>query len=207
MATKSSQFAKRKRSSVIGFFSRKFSKDNVRHIDSGNGSASDTIGGGPLTAEPNSETALADPELPPYTSHSNYAPTSLSTSVNVEEQGKKPLQRAEALQPNDKLPPTVHILLAEERVKAAAEKLKKKIPQEIFQTEALEIKPIHGCADINSLSQLIESAIGTLMEQQQFENSEQTMIQALTNAWVKKVIPFVQQGLSIVKVQIRINLG
>jgi hypothetical protein len=84
--------------------------------------------------------------------------------------------------------------------KKAAEELKKLIPADIAQSEDLEIKTIKGCADINSLADRVGSAVVKVMEHRRMEIEKQPAVQKLLKSWVKNVLPFVHQGLSIAKV-------
>jgi hypothetical protein len=89
---------------------------------------------------------------------------------------------------------------AEKRLKKAAEELQKLIPADIAQSEDLEIKTIKGCADINSLADKVGSAVVKVMEHRSMEIAKQPAVQKLLKSWVKNVLPFVHQGLSIAKV-------
>jgi hypothetical protein len=89
---------------------------------------------------------------------------------------------------------------AEKRLKKAAEELQKLIPADIAQSEDLEIKTIKGCADINSLADRVGSAVVKVMEHRRMEIEKQPAVQKLLKSWVKNVLPFVHQGLSIAKV-------
>jgi hypothetical protein len=89
---------------------------------------------------------------------------------------------------------------AEKRLKKAAKELQKLIPADIAQSEDLEIKTIKGCADINSLADKVGSAVVKVMEHRSMEIEKQPAVQKLLKSWVKNVLPFVHQGLSIAKV-------
>jgi len=82
---------------------------------------------------------------------------------------------------------------AEERLKDAAKNLEKIIPTEVLESEKLEIK---GCADINTLADNIAVAIGRLMNKRNVEETKQSTVKTLMKGWVKKALPFVQNGLS-----------
>jgi hypothetical protein len=87
---------------------------------------------------------------------------------------------------------------AEAVLNEAAEKLEKAFPEDVQRK--FQINPIHGSADISSLSQSIQDVLGQIMDKDQIEEKEQTLVKAVTNTWVKKAIPFVQKGLSVAKV-------
>jgi hypothetical protein len=86
---------------------------------------------------------------------------------------------------------------AEATLKEAAENLQKKLPKGIKEDERFQIKPIHGSADINMLSESLERSIGGLMDQEAVPERKQTLVKILTNNWVKKAIPFIHSGLSV----------
>ena len=80
---------------------------------------------------------------------------------------------------------------AERRLKDAAEKLDKMIPDD------MRISVVENCADVNSLADNIGSAITTLMWQRNIDKSNEHVLKSLTKRWVKKVFPFVQEGLRV----------
>jgi len=96
---------------------------------------------------------------------------------------------------------------AETTLKEAAEKLQKKLPEEVQQDERFRIKPIHGSADINAVSDSLQRSIGRLMDQQEVPEQKQILVKALTNNWVKKAIPFIHSGLSVAEVQFSFGLA
>ena len=96
---------------------------------------------------------------------------------------------------------------AETTLNEAAEKLQKKLPEEVQQDERFRIKPIHGSADINAVSDSLQRSIGHLMDQQEVPEQKQLLVKALTNNWVKKAIPFIHSGLSVAEVQFSFGLA
>jgi hypothetical protein len=95
---------------------------------------------------------------------------------------------------------------AEARLKEAARKLQTLIPEDVLQCGELKFNDIEGCADINSLADNVGLAIATLMDQRNVEKSNQSAVKTLMKGWVKKVLPFIQQGLSFATVSNRVTI-
>jgi hypothetical protein len=90
-----------------------------------------------------------------------------------------------------------HLGNSERRLEEAAKKLNKVIPKESFLSDHLEIT---GCADINTIADNVASAIGTLMSERNIDRTKQSVVKTLLKGWVKKALPFIQQGLSAASV-------
>jgi hypothetical protein len=86
---------------------------------------------------------------------------------------------------------------AEARLKEAANKLQKVIPEQLLESDKLEIK---GCADINPMADDVALAIGRLMDQRNVDEAKQSVVKTLMKGWVKKALPFIQYGLNSAKV-------
>jgi hypothetical protein len=76
----------------------------------------------------------------------------------------------------------------------AAAKLDKAIPAD------MKISVVLNCADVNSLADNVGSAISTLMQQKNIDKSNEHVLKSLTKCWIKKVFPFIQQGLKAASV-------
>lgn len=176
---------KAKRKSVFRFFSRKNHKKGIEsrldqnpNSDAPPASDSAVIKPGPSTEPPST--------VPPV--------DSITSSAEAETRGKASGKDGEDVQKEEKLPASV--ALAKDRLNKAAEELQKKLPEDIERSTILEVE---GGADINSLADDISSALVKMMEQRNVERSMEP-VQGFVIEWAKKTIPFIQMGLTIVKV-------
>lgn len=89
---------------------------------------------------------------------------------------------------------------AEARLQEAAAKLKSKLMMDLLHEVNMDFGPIQGHSDINSVAQQIGTAVVALMDQRHIAKSKQGPAKTFVQTWVKKALPFIQDGLSAAKV-------
>jgi hypothetical protein len=89
------------------------------------------------------------------------------------------------------------VVIAQDRLKKAEEKLEKKLSADLLRSGDFEIK---ASTNINTLADNIGSTLVTLMEQRNIEKSEQSHARDLITECAKKTIPFIETGLTIAEV-------
>jgi len=90
------------------------------------------------------------------------------------------------------------VALAKERLNEAGKKLRTKIPPNVLESAAFEIK---GTADINVLADNVGSALVKMMEERSVSKSRQSRARVFVAEWAKKTVPFVEKGFTIANVQ------
>lgn len=116
-------------------------------------------------------------------------PTQVSPPAAIETAPPQENQQQKAELQEDEAETSQCLTDAERRLKEAAEKLDKIIPDD------MKISAVDICADVNSLADNVGSAITTLMAQRNIDKLNEHVLKSLTKRWIKKVFPFLQQGL------------
>lgn len=101
---------------------------------------------------------------------------------------------ADDVSKNERLPESV--ALAQKILDKAVDNLKKKLPPDIELRSKLVIK---GSADLKSLSQNVTAELLKMITKEEIKESKEIVNFVLS--WAQKILPFVQQGLSIANVQ------
>ena len=99
-------------------------------------------------------------------------------------------------------PPIAHrqgatVVIAQDRLNNAGQRLKKKLPADLLGSGDFEIR---ASADVNSLADNIGATLVTFMDQRKIEQSVQSRARNLITEWAKKTIPFIETGLTIANV-------
>ena len=89
----------------------------------------------------------------------------------------------------------------QEALREAAEKLKQSIEKSGIDAK-LELDPIHGSYDINSLSNCLELALDKLIKKTNVADANQNIVKAFAKEWAKKSIPFLEKGLAAAEVSL-----
>lgn len=112
---------------------------------------------------------------------------SSTSSPSKEKQPKEKIQQIPIV------PRRTKLQTAQSKLETAAEKLKRLLPEEFSGQDELKME---GFADLNAVAQRLGSIVETLMYDRDVEETRKPVVLNLIKSWVKKALPFIEQGLT-----------